>query len=98
MQWHRLYHLTVPKRGKPWHFKALTVRHIYFPLARSSGKILELLKALKSKDGDPKKKLFQFLNVIGESSLAACSKWRSPQSTSSNTRIRLQKDSVAKRS
>jgi P63C domain len=69
MQWHRLYGLAVPKRGKPWHFKSLTVRHVYFPLAKSNGKILELLKALKSKDGDPKKKLFQFLNVIGARAL-----------------------------
>jgi hypothetical protein len=38
-------------------------------LAKSSGKILELLKALKSKDGDPTKKLFQFLNVIGARAL-----------------------------
>ena len=68
-QWHRLYELAVPKRGKPWHFKSLTVRHVYYPLAKSNGKILELLKAIKSKDGDPKKKLFQFLNVIGARAL-----------------------------
>jgi P63C domain len=68
-QWHRLYELAVPKRGKPWHFKSLTVRHVYYPLAKSNGKILELLKALKSKDGDRTKKLFQFLNVIGARAL-----------------------------
>jgi hypothetical protein len=34
-EWHRLYDIAVPKRGKPWHFKALTVRHIYYPLADS---------------------------------------------------------------
>lgn len=69
MQWHRLYNLEVPKRGKPWHFKSLTVRHVYYPLAKSNGKILELLKALKSKDGDRAKKLFQFLNEVGARAL-----------------------------
>ena len=31
--------------------------------------VLELLRALKSKDGDQKKKLFQFLNDIGARAL-----------------------------
>jgi len=69
MQWHRLYEIPVPIRGKPWHFKHLTVRHIYHPLAKSSGKILTLLRALKSSDGDRQKKLFQFLNEIGARAL-----------------------------
>jgi hypothetical protein len=68
-EWHRLYDLAIPKRGKPWHFKALTVRHIYYPLAQSSGKLFELLKALKARDGDRAKKLFQFLNEIGARAL-----------------------------
>src|ERR1700684_3536178 len=57
MQWHRLYEIPVPDRGKPWHFKYLTVNHIYFPLAQSSGKILALLKAHKARGGDRAKKL-----------------------------------------
>lgn len=65
MQWHRLYKIPVPIRGKPWHFKHLTIRHIYFPLAKSNGKILELVRAHKATDGDRQKKLFQFLNEIG---------------------------------
>jgi hypothetical protein len=69
VHWHRLYGLPVPMRGKPWQFKFLTVRHIYFPLAKSNGKILELLRALKAKDGDRQKKLFQFLNIIGARAL-----------------------------
>lgn len=69
MQWHRLYDIPVPERGRPWHFKYLTVRHIYHPLAKSSGKIYALLKALKSRDGDRQKKLFQFLNEIGARAL-----------------------------
>jgi hypothetical protein len=69
IQWHRLYDLAVPVRGKPWHFKSLTVRHVYYPLAKSNGKILELLKALKGRDGDRAKKLFQFLNEVGARAL-----------------------------
>jgi hypothetical protein len=69
MQWHRLYDIPVPVRGKPWQFKHLTVKHIYFPLAKSNGKILELMRALKSNDGDRKKKLFQFLNEVGARAL-----------------------------
>jgi hypothetical protein len=69
MQWHRLYDIPVPIRGKPWHFKHLTVNHIYYPLAKSSGKLYGLLKALKANDGDKQKKLFQFLNEIGARAL-----------------------------
>lgn len=65
LEWHRLYNIPVPVRGKPWHFKHLTVNHIYHPLANSSGKVLELLRALRAADGDRQKKLFQFLNDIG---------------------------------
>jgi hypothetical protein len=28
-QWHRLYEIPVPDRGKPWQFKHLTVKHIH---------------------------------------------------------------------
>ncbi len=69
MQWHRLYQIPVPVRGKPWQFRHLTVKHVYYPLAKSNGKILELVRALKSSDGDRKKKLFQFLNEVGARAL-----------------------------
>lgn len=69
MQWHRLYQIPVPVRGKSWHLMHLTVRHIYYPLAKSNGKILELMRALKASDGDRKKKLFQFLNEVGARAL-----------------------------
>ena len=69
VEWYRLYGIPVLTRGKPWYFKHLTVRHIYHPLARSKGKLLILLKALKAKDGDRQKKLFQFLNEIGARAL-----------------------------
>ena len=46
-EWYRLYEIPLQKRGKPWHFKHLTIRHIYIPLAQRSGKVLQLLRALK---------------------------------------------------
>ncbi len=67
--WHRLYKIPVPVRGKPWHFKHLTLRHIYYPLAKSSGKVTALLRAEKARDGDRQKKLFQFLSEIGTRAL-----------------------------
>lgn len=69
MEWYRLYDIPALRRGKPWQFKYLTVKHVYFPLAKSNGKIYELLRLLKAKDGDRRKKLFQFLNEIGARAL-----------------------------
>ena len=69
LQWYRLYEIPVLARGKPWQFRHLTVKHIYYPLAQSSGKILELLQAIKAKGGDQKTKLFQFLNETGARAL-----------------------------
>jgi len=68
-EWHRIYKIPVPQRGKPWNFKFLTIDHIYYPLAQSNGKILELVRANKSKAGDRKKKLFVFLSEIGTKAL-----------------------------
>jgi hypothetical protein len=68
-QWYRLYDIPILDRGKPWHFKYLTVNHIYYPLAQSSGKIYALLKAHKARGGDRAKKLFQFLTEIGARAL-----------------------------
>lgn len=64
LAWHRLYQIPIPARGKPWQLMHLTRRHIYYPLAKSSGRILELLRALRDRDPG-KKKLFQFLNEVG---------------------------------
>lgn len=69
VEWHRLYNIPVPVRGKPWQFKHLTVKHIYYPLAKSSGKLLSLLRALRDRDEGRPKKLFQFLNEIGARAL-----------------------------
>ena len=68
-QWQRLYQIAMPERGKPWHFKHLTIKHIYGPLAQSNGKLLQLLRLVKSNAGAPNKKLFQFLNEIGARAL-----------------------------
>lgn len=69
MQWYRLYNVPLLERGKPWTFKHLTVNHVYHPLARSNGKILQLLRALKANGEDRKKKLFQFLSDVGTRAL-----------------------------
>lgn len=68
-QWYRLYNIEEFERGRPWEFKHLTVKHIYYPLAKSNGKILELLRANKATGEDRKKKLFQFLNEVGARAL-----------------------------
>jgi hypothetical protein len=68
-QWYRLYEIPVPARGRPWDFKQLTIKHIYYPLAKSSGRLLELMRANKAKGGDRQKKLFQFLNELGARAL-----------------------------
>ena len=69
LAWQRLYKIPLPSRGKPWQFMHLTRKHIYFPLAKSNGKLLELLRALRAKDGEQKRYLFQFLNEIGARAL-----------------------------
>ena len=68
-QWARLYQLTIPPRGFPWEFRRLTIDHIYYPLAKSQGKLLALLRENKEQDGDRRKKLFQFLSEIGTRAL-----------------------------
>ena len=68
-QWHRLYQIPVPLRGKPWQFKHLTVGHVYHPLARSNGKILRLTKEAKTDSQKVNKKLHQFLSEIGVKAL-----------------------------
>jgi hypothetical protein len=69
LAWQRLYRIPLPRRGKPWQFMHLTRKHIYYPLAKSNGKLLDLLRALRAKDGEQKRYLFQFLNEIGARAL-----------------------------
>ena len=61
--------IAVPDRGKPWHFKYLTVNHIY-TRSRRAAENPSAAKAHKAKGGDRKKKLFQFLNEIGARALS----------------------------
>ena len=68
-EWYRLYQLPKPTKNKPWKFKHLTMEHVYMPLARSNGKILELTQALRSASNERWKKLHQFLSDIGVKAL-----------------------------
>ena len=68
-EWYRLYQLPKPTKNKPWKFKHLTMGHVYMPLARSNGKILELTQALRSASNERWKKLHQFLSDIGVKAL-----------------------------
>jgi hypothetical protein len=68
-EWYKLYQLPKFERGRPWEFKTLTLNHIYYPLAKSNGKLLELMQAQKASSGDRTKKLHQFLSEIGTRAL-----------------------------
>jgi hypothetical protein len=68
-EWYRLYNLPVPEKNRPWKFKHLTVDQVYKPLARSSGKILELTRVQRETANARYKKLHQFLSDIGVKAL-----------------------------
>lgn len=68
-QWYRLYQLPKPQRNKPWKFKHLTVSQVYTPLAKSNGKILQLVAAQKTQSNEKWKKLHQFLADVGVKAL-----------------------------
>ncbi|MGO8953058.1 MAG: P63C domain-containing protein [Rhodomicrobium sp.] len=68
-EWYRLYGLTPPERNKPWKFKHLTVNQVWWPLAKSNGKILELTQAQRAESNERYKKLHQFLSDIGVKAL-----------------------------
>jgi hypothetical protein len=68
-EWYRLYKYQKPKKNKPWKFKHLTVDQVYYPLAKSSGKIYELTKTAKNSSGSRKERLHQFLSEIGVKAL-----------------------------
>lgn len=67
-EWYRLYKLPKPVKNKPWKFKHLTIEHIYEPLAKSNGRILELTQALRA-SSERWKKLHQFLSDVGVKAL-----------------------------
>lgn len=68
LEWARLYEITPPVRGRSWKHRHLTVDHVYYPLARSNGTLLDLLRQAKESDGS-NKKLFQFLSEVGTRAL-----------------------------
>ncbi len=68
-EWYRLYKLPQQQNSKPWKFKHLTLGHIYEPLAKSRGKILELTKAQRDASDERWKKLHQFLSEVGVKAL-----------------------------
>lgn len=69
-EWHRLYQLPKPQRGRPWKLKDLTLQHVYIPLAKSDGKILALLrKAQRASESDRATMLHQFLSEVGVKAL-----------------------------
>ncbi len=68
-EWYRLYGIPRPEKNHPWKFAHLTVRQVYLPLAKSNGKIHELIVAQKAASGDRRKKLHQFLADVGVKAL-----------------------------
>lgn len=68
-EWYRLYRLPKPERNKPWKFRTLTIDHVYKPLAKSNGKILDLTRTKRVNSSDRWKKLHQFLSEIGVKAL-----------------------------
>lgn len=65
-EWARLYGHRLQRSWKDMH---LTINHVYFPLAKSDGKLLGLLREAKGTTGDKNAKLFQFLNLVGARAL-----------------------------
>jgi hypothetical protein len=68
-EWYRLYQPNAPERGRPWKFKHLTLDQVYYPLARSNGKILNLARESKSNSTARHSKLHQFLSEVGVKAL-----------------------------
>lgn len=68
-QWYRLYEIPKPERNHPWKFKHLTVNQVYIPLAKSNGKIHELIVKQKGQSGFKWAKLHQFLSEVGVKAL-----------------------------
>lgn len=64
-QWYRLYQLPKPERNHPWKFKHLTMDHVYTPLAKSNGKIRDLVIAQRAASGKRNERLHLFLTQIG---------------------------------
>jgi len=68
-EWYRLYQLPEPERNKPWKFKHLTVSQVWWPLAKSSGRLLELARVQRATSTERHSKLHQFLSEVGVKAL-----------------------------
>jgi len=66
LEWARLYG---HKPQRSWRDMHLTIDHVYYPLAKSDGKLLRLLRDAKNSAGGKNTKLFQFLNEVGARAL-----------------------------
>lgn len=66
IEWARLYG---HKPQRSWKDMHLTINHVYYPLAKSDGQLLALLREAKTSAGDRNAKLFQFLNIVGARAL-----------------------------
>jgi hypothetical protein len=69
-EWYRIYDLPRPTRNRPWKFMHLTREHVYYPLAKSKGKLQELITSQREAASQEKKKrLHQFLSQVGVKAL-----------------------------
>lgn len=68
-EWYRIYKLPKPERNKPWKFMHLTNDQVYYPLARSSGKIHQLTVMQRANSNEKNKRLHLFLSEIGVKAL-----------------------------
>lgn len=69
VEWYRLYKLPKPEKNRPWKFKHLTLDHVYRPLAKSHGMVLQLTQAARAAGTERWKKLHQFLSDVGVKAL-----------------------------
>jgi hypothetical protein len=69
-EWYRLYQLPeLEKNKRPWKFKHLTINQVYYPLAKSNGKIFTLAKHNRDSSGKMHQKIHQFLADVGVKAL-----------------------------
>jgi P63C domain len=68
-EWQRLYEIQGPM-SRNWKGMHLTVDHVYYPLAKSQGRILQLARGARNVSKETRrKKLHQFLSEIGVKAL-----------------------------
>lgn len=69
-EWYRIYQLPKPERNRPWKFMHLTNGHVYYPLAKSRGKLQQLIITQRDDSSQAKqKRLHQFLSEVGVKAL-----------------------------